>query len=86
MPGHLPQALVKERAFKLREQSKVIKEAYIKKQFGKDFDVLWENSTDSAGRRIGRTPNYLEVVAPASMKRTSQHNKSYDYQRFYRKR
>ena len=67
MPGHLPQALVKERAFKLREQSKVIKEAYIKKQFGKDFDVLWENSTDSAGRRIGRTPNYLEVVAPASM-------------------
>ena len=41
MPGHLPQALVKERAFKLREQSKVIKEAYIKKQFGKDFDVLW---------------------------------------------
>ena len=28
---------------------------------------MGKNSTDSAGRRIGRTPNYLEVVAPASM-------------------
>ena len=67
MPGHLPLELVKDRALRLREQSKVIKEAYIKKQFGKNFEVLWENATDSAGRRIGRTKNYLEVVSPASM-------------------
>ena len=67
MPGHLAAEVVKERAFKLREQSKVLKEAYIKKQFGKEFDVLWENSVDSAGRRIGRTTNYLEVVGPQSL-------------------
>ena len=45
MPGHLPLELVKDRAHRLREQSKVIKEAYIKKQFGKNFEVLWENAT-----------------------------------------
>ena len=67
MPGHLAAEIVKERAFKLREQSKVLKEAYIKKQFNKEFNVLWENSLDSAGRRIGRTTNYLEVVGPQSL-------------------
>ena len=68
MPGHLPLEIVKDRALRLREQSKVIKEAYIKKQFGKNFEVLWENATDSAGRRIGRTKNYSEV-SPASIMR-----------------
>lgn len=63
MPGHLPDALVKERAATLRALSEKLSAAYARRFIGRSREVLWEKDTDSQGRRVGHTRNYLNVVA-----------------------
>ncbi len=64
MPGHLPVEVVKERAKRLRDLSDQSKLAFARRFIGTETQVLWENDTDSAERRVGYSSHYLEVCAP----------------------
>jgi threonylcarbamoyladenosine tRNA methylthiotransferase MtaB len=66
MPDHLQGELIKERAKQLRELSERLQLDYSRRFIGTIADVLWENDTDSRGRRIGYSRNYLSVCAPSS--------------------
>lgn len=66
MPDHLDPAIIKERNASLRQLSDQLKTTYLRRFLGQNVQVLWENQTDSQGRRIGHSRNYIEVCAPAS--------------------
>lgn len=63
MPGHLDPAVIKHRAQVLRELSKKLRHNYQQRFIGTAVDVLWEKDTDSQGRPMGTTRNYLNIVA-----------------------
>lgn len=67
MPDHLPPETVKRRAQILRDLSVELALQYASSFLGREARVLWENNTDSQGRKIGRTSEYLEVVAPTGV-------------------
>ncbi len=62
MPGHLSSEVVKRRAKELRDLSEELSRAYYAQFVGQSVDVLWESDLDPQGRRLGHTPNYLNVV------------------------
>ena len=66
MPDHLDQAVVKSRAEELRDLSKELNESYETSFFSSQQEVLWEERQLETGQRIGRTRNYLDVVANPS--------------------
>ena len=66
MPDHLDQSLVKLRSDELRLLSTKLKKAYLSKFIGSKVEVLWESHSDSQGRPIGHTKNYIETIAPIS--------------------
>ena len=61
--NHLSNEMIKSRAKILRETSKAMLDEYRSHFLGKMATVLWENSFDSLGRRIGHSLNYLEVIS-----------------------
>ncbi|MBF0443658.1 MAG: tRNA (N(6)-L-threonylcarbamoyladenosine(37)-C(2))-methylthiotransferase MtaB [Oligoflexales bacterium] len=63
LPDHIPANLIKLRTQRLRGLSESLNRKYREKFIGKYAVVLWENTLDSAGRRIGHTLNYLEAVS-----------------------
>ncbi|MGE0172330.1 MAG: tRNA (N(6)-L-threonylcarbamoyladenosine(37)-C(2))-methylthiotransferase MtaB [Oligoflexales bacterium] len=65
MPGHLPPETVKKRTRTLIEVSNTLKNAYAQTFIGHTFPVLWEKQIDARGRRIGKSPNYLDIVCGA---------------------
>ncbi len=68
MPEHLSVEIVKQRAQELRALSLELATDYAAGFLGKTLNVLWESHTDDQGRNIGRTSEYLEVVAPSDSK------------------
>ena len=64
MPGHLSMPVIKERAARLRALSKDLKKQYLRGCIGQEADVLWENTTVDDRYQLGRTPNFVEVLAP----------------------
>ncbi|MCX6128696.1 MAG: radical SAM protein [Proteobacteria bacterium] len=66
MPAHVSAEIVKERAKGLRELSSRLKLEYTRRFIGEQTTVLWENTLDSQARRIGHSPNFLEICAPSS--------------------
>ncbi len=67
LTGHLGGDVVRHRAAELRKVSDRLAATYARRFIGRSLPVLWEKDVDSAGRRLGRTPNYLSVVAPAGL-------------------
>ena len=63
MADHVDGGTIKERARSLRELSSRLKAAYIKQNIGETKEVLWEGRRTSSGQIIGRSSNYLEVIA-----------------------
>ena len=63
MAGHLDDALIKERAAKLRLLSKELATKYARRFIGQTVSVLWEKDFDPQNRRLGHTRNYLTVAA-----------------------
>ncbi len=67
MPHHLPPAIIRNRAKELRDLSQQLKHDYCSSFINQEkVVVLWENDRDHLGRQVGRSNNYLEVVAPSS--------------------
>ena len=65
LPDHHDAAVVKERAKALRDLSQKLEATYEKQFFGCTLEVLWEDRFASSGQRLGRTKNYLDVIANA---------------------
>lgn len=70
MPGHVEEPVKKARAAKLRELSRTQTSKFYKQSVGKLGTVLWEKTKDSEGRLIGKTSNYLNVVASEKLMST----------------
>ena len=64
MPQHVDGKTVKNRAKELRDLSLRLSQRFYREQVGTEVDVLWEDSTDIEGRRLGLTGNYLKVALP----------------------
>ena len=62
MAPRVDPAVIAARAAALREQAERQGAAYRASAVGSCLDLLWEESFDPCGRRIGRAQNYLEVV------------------------
>jgi threonylcarbamoyladenosine tRNA methylthiotransferase MtaB len=67
MPGHLPPAVIKERAKILRDWSHKSSKIFYSHYLGKTAEVLWENDLDKDGRQLGKTTNYLNIACPSSI-------------------
>jgi len=66
MPHHVDGKVIKESAATLRILSEELHKKYMTKFIGQTLKVIWESDLDKSGRRMGRTANYLPVVAPES--------------------
>jgi threonylcarbamoyladenosine tRNA methylthiotransferase MtaB len=64
MPDHVDGNIIKSRASSLRNLSDDLHKKYMRKFIGKNLTVIWEKDFDKSNRRMGRTSNYLPVVAP----------------------
>ena len=62
-PHQVDPKIIKERARALRAFSEKQMEIYRQQSIGKRLCVLWEQSFDESSRRIGKSGNFLEVVA-----------------------
>ncbi|MBP6217914.1 MAG: tRNA (N(6)-L-threonylcarbamoyladenosine(37)-C(2))-methylthiotransferase MtaB [Oligoflexales bacterium] len=62
LPGHLPIPLIKERSKILRGLSQKLYQSYASLFLGRSMLVLWENSKDEQGRRMGKSRNYLDLT------------------------
>lgn len=62
LPGHIPVEDIKKRVRILRDLSTNLYRNYASKFLNKEVSVLWENSKDSSGRALGKTPHYLSVA------------------------
>ena len=67
LQNHISPAIQKKRAEILRNLNKKLVTMYKEKFIGIKMEVLWENDTDSSGRRIGKTRNYLIAIHPSSL-------------------
>ncbi len=76
MPGHLEAELIKARALRLREMSKILRKSYLSRFIGETVEVLWERDTDALGRPLGTTRNYLNIAASRATEGTCQGNTS----------
>ena len=63
LPGHLHPREIRERAGELRRLGAGRQTAWRQSFAGAELTVLWEKRQDKAGRIIGRTGHYLEVVS-----------------------
>ncbi len=71
MPNHLPPEVIKKRAQQLRELSEIWRSEFMNRYIGQTVDVLWEDDLDELGRRVGKTGNYLDIVATTAFKPNS---------------
>ncbi len=71
MPGHLDTAIIKERSQRLRTLSQSLQKAYRSQFINQPVEVLWERDMDDAGRPMGITRNYLNVVASVANAQTT---------------
>ena len=62
LPDAIDPAVIAARAASLREQSERQEAAYRKSAVGSRLELLWEESFDAKGHRIGRAQNYLEAI------------------------
>jgi threonylcarbamoyladenosine tRNA methylthiotransferase MtaB len=60
---HVAPEIIKARSAELRSLSQQLYRRYAAQFVGQEVDVLWENRHDSKGRLLGKSRNYLEVVA-----------------------
>lgn len=69
-PDHVAPEVVKIRAQQLRELSERLKQTYQRSFIGATLPVLWESRQDGQGRRLGLTPNYLDIALSSGHERT----------------
>ncbi len=64
LPGHMAPEIIKLRVRILRELSTQLYRTYAAQFLDQTLSVLWENQTDTQGRLLGKTKNYLNICAP----------------------
>ena len=65
MKDHVDGNVIKDRSAQLRQLSKTLKSSYAEKFIGQTTAVLWEKESDSRGRALGKSMNYLDICVPA---------------------
>lgn len=71
MPNQVPVETIKKRSDELRRLSIKLQKEYIARFLGTRHEVLWEDSTDKHGRRLGTTRNYITIALDGSPDRQS---------------
>ena len=66
MPNHIPTDVIQQRVRTLRALSANLYRQFANRFVGQSMEILWEGSEDSQGRIVGKTRNYVEVVAKTS--------------------
>lgn len=66
MPNKVDPSIIKDRAKSLRTLSDKLKHAYLKRAINTQSRILWEGKQTKSGQQVGRSLNYIEVVAPKS--------------------
>ncbi len=66
LPHHVPERIAVERVERLLALANIGREQYIKRQSGKQFETIIENSAEQSSYAAGLTENYLRVFIPVS--------------------